>query len=474
MIARFGSEADAMGVFGVVKRSPFVLPLACVAAVAMVFISEASYWRSVGMLDDLDAMGTARSSIQELAQGVLDAESGQRGYLLTGRKEYLRPYQGALKSINQAFNDLDRYYGAKPESRDLLLRLHELTQTKLSELSETIRVQDEGRTDLATELVLSDIGKEKMEAMRALGAQLLARETLNLAASRADVYRTLMLSRFGVALLTACSLLALTMYLRQRSALEQQQREQQVAVQAERDRLEMEVQRRTAQLTELTRHLQTAREDERSRLARDLHDELGALLTSAKLDAARIRSRLADTAPEAQERLAHLVGTLNSGIALKRRIIEDLRPSALSNLGLVATLEILAREFAEQSGVQVHRDLSPVALDADAELVVYRLVQEAITNTAKYAHARQVWISLSSRDGQVEIGVRDDGVGFDTSVQSSSAHGLLGMRYRVESEGGTVTVDSAPGRGTRIAVTLPESNRGDPSDASRGGWPSAG
>jgi signal transduction histidine kinase len=115
-----------------------------------------------------------------------------------------------------------------------------------------------------------------------------------------------------------------------------------------------------------------------------------------------------------------------------------------------------------------------VALDADAELVVYRLVQEAITNTAKYAHARQVWISLSSRDGQVEIGVRDDGVGFDTSVQSSSAHGLLGMRYRVESEGGTVTVDSAPGRGTRIAVTLPESNRGDPSDASRGGWPSAG
>lgn len=450
-----------MDVFGVVRRSPFVLPLACVAAVAMVFISEGSYWRSVRTLDEVDAMGAARSSIQELAQGLLDAESGQRGYLLTGRKEYLRPYQGALKSINEAFKVLDLYYGSKPGAKDLLARLHALTQTKLSELSETIRVQEEGRVDLARELVLSDIGKEKMEAIRALGAQLLARETLNLAASRAELYRTLMLSRFGVALLTACSLLALAMYLRQRSALERQQRGQQALVQAERDRLEIEVQRRTAQLTELTRHLQTAREDERSRLARDLHDELGALLTSAKLDAARIRSRLADTAPEAQERLAHLVGTLNSGIALKRRIIEDLRPSALGNLGLVATLEILAREFAAQSGVQVHRDLNPVSLDPDAELVVYRLVQEAITNITKYARARQVWIGLAARDGQVEIDVRDDGIGFDPAVQPASAHGLLGMRYRVESEGGSFSVESAPGRGTRIAVRLPESSHAE-------------
>ena len=119
-------------------------------------------------------------------------------------------------------------------------------------------------------------------------------------------------------------------------------------VQAERDRLEVEVIQRTAQLTELTQHIQTAREDERHRLARNLHDDLGALLTSAKLDAARIKSRISTAAPEALELLAHLVGTLNSGIALGRRIIEDLRPSALSNLGLAATLEILAREFTRK------------------------------------------------------------------------------------------------------------------------------
>ena len=446
-----------MDVLTVVKRNPFVLSLACVAAVAIVFISEGSYWRSVGTLDDLGAIGTARASIQGLAQGVLDAESGQRGYLLTGRKEYLIPYQRALRDIDESFKVLDQYYGKKPQSMKSLEKLHKLTETKLSELSETIRVQDEGRTDLAKELVLTDIGKEKMEAIRSLGAQLLSDETKNVASSRAEVYRTLMVSRIGVALLTALSLLALATYLRQSAALAKQQVEQQRLVQAERDQLEIIVGRRTEQLTSLAQHLQTAREDERQRLARNLHDELGALLTSAKLDAARIKSRLAGAAPEAQERLAHLVETLNTSIALGRSIIEDLRPSTLANLGLVSAIEILAREFGERSAVQVHRDLAPVKLRPSAELMVYRLVQEAITNISKYAKARQIWVSLVTAGSQVQVSVRDDGVGFDPATQPGSAYGLFGMRFRVEAEGGVLSVVSAPGQGTRVQALLPES-----------------
>jgi signal transduction histidine kinase len=190
------------------------------------------------------------------------------------------------------------------------------------------------------------------------------------------------------------------------------------------------VAQRTAQLTELAQHLQTAREDERHRLARDLHDELGALLTAAKLDAARIRSRLAGTAPEALERLAHLVEMLDSVIALKRRISEDLRPSGLSYLGLVGTLKILAREFTERSGVVVHCALAPVALAPAAELTAYRLVQEAITNLSKHAEATSVWLELAPVDGRVEISVRDDGKGFDSGIAHTSAYGLVGMRYR--------------------------------------------
>ena len=238
--------------------------------------------------------------------------------------------------------------------------------------------------------------------------------------------------------------------------LETQQADQQKLMQAERDRLEEEVSKRTTQLTELTKHLQAAREDERSRLARDLHDELGALFTSAKLDVARIRSRLGSASPEVQERLNHLVETLNSGIALKRRIIEDLHPSALSNLGLVATLEILVREFGERSGVKAHCELEQVSLDEIRELVVFRLVQEALTNIAKYAKASHVWVTLATDDQNVRVEVRDDGIGFDPGLVPPSTHGLVGMRYRVEAEGGTVTVESAPGQGVRIRVLLPQ------------------
>ncbi len=449
-----------MDVITVAKRSPVVVSLACAAAVAMLFISEGSYWQAVGTLDRLGAIGAARTNIQSLERNILVAETAQRGYLLTGHNESLLPFEKARTDINESFKFLQGHHAGDSKYTELIGSLQALTENKLSELALTIFQHEEGVRKTSTEIVLSDSGRGQMNAIRAISAELLDLEAIEVAAGGNELYQTLMLSRIGMATLSAISLLALYMYLRQTFALRQQQQEAQRLVQVERDRLEIEVKQRTAQLTELTHHLQTAREDERNRLARNLHDELGALLTSAKLDAARIKSRITGTAPEALERLSHLVGTLNSSIALGRRIIEDLRPSTLSNLGLVDTLEILAREFAEGSGIQVHCALAPVRLNADAELMIYRLVQEAITNISKYARASHVWIGLAARDGQVEVTVRDDGVGFDTAASRSSAHGLLGMRFRVEAEGGRLAVVSAPGQGTLLELRMPEVTSG--------------
>ncbi|WP_296443725.1 CHASE3 domain-containing protein [Rhodoferax sp. UBA5149] len=449
-----------MNILTVVKHSPIVFALACLATIATALVSEGSYWRSVDDLNELSATAATRMSILGLTRSIVDAETGQRGYLLTGRKEYLPPYDQALKNVDESFRALDLHYADKPEHSEVLGKLHTLTEATLSEIAQTIRLHDEGKTKAVTELILSDIGKEKMEVIRTLSNELLEHEMSNIVETRSNMNHTLMLRRIGVAVFSVIGLLALFMYMRQTLMFEKQQGEVQRLLQAERDRLEIEVKHRTAQLTELAHHLQTAREDERHRLARDLHDELGALLTSAKLDAARIKSRLAGTAPEALALLAHLVDTLNSGIALGRRIIEDLRPSALSNLGLVATLEILAREFAEHSGVEVHCALEPVELEATAELMVYRLVQEAITNITKYARASHVWVNLAAHNRRIEVSIRDDGVGFDTTLRPSSAYGLVGMRFRVEAQGGTLVVVSAPGQGTLIQATLPESTLG--------------
>ena len=438
----------------VAKRNRISLMLAIVAALATVLINEWSYWRSVNRFNDIGEMALARLNIQRLERSLLDAETGQRGYLLTSRKEYLEPYSRALKNIEQDFNSLDGYYGGEAAPKAALLTMHALVDTKLSELALTISLHDQGKTAAMTEVIMSGIGKERMDGFRLLAADLLKLESDRVAQGRQDIYDMLMLGRIGVALLTTVSLLALFMYLRKRFAHETLLVEQQRMVQAERDRLEAEVVERTALLTQLANHLHTAREDERSRLARNLHDDLGALLTSAKLDAARIKSRLGGTAPEASKLLAHLVENLNSSIGLGRRVIEDLRPSALSNLGLLATLEIMAAEFAEQSGLEVHCALEAVPLKPTTELMVYRLVQEAITNINKYAQASHVWITLANHDTQVEVSVRDDGIGFDTRAKRSLAHGLLGMRFRVEAEGGTLAVISTPGKGTLIRLSL--------------------
>ena len=235
-------------------------------------------------------------------------------------------------------------------------------------------------------------------------------------AGRSSIYHTLMLSRIGVALLSGFSLLALAMYLRQTCALERHRQEQQHLAQAERDRLEVEVAQRTAQLTELARHLQTAREDERGRLARELHDELGALLTAAKLDAARIKSRLAGTPPEARERLEP--PGPNAQQRHRAEAPHHRRPAALDagQPGPGGRAGDPGARVRRRSGIEVHTRLEPVALEADAELMVYRLVQEALTNIAKYAKAKQVWVGWPCGD-QVHVSVRDDGVGFDAAAR---------------------------------------------------------
>lgn len=445
-----------MDLFNVVRRNPLVFPLACVAAVAMMFVSEGSYWHSIHTIDQLGATQSARASLQSLQLALQDTESAGLAYVGSGRADDLQLYRRAAAEAEVTLETIGHYYGSLTEQPEALIAMRTSAVRRLTDLATAVGQRPAADTSPPPGADPGALGLPHGVTMRTLGAELLARETTRVEAGRQDLYHTLMLNRIGTAALSAICLLALYMYLRQSLALKQQQVQQQRLLQAERDRLEGVVRQRTAQLTQLTHHLQTAREDERHRLARNLHDDLGALLTSAKLDAARIKSRLLGGSPEALERLAHLVETLNASIALGRRIVEDLWPSTLSNLGLVPTLEILAREFAERSGIEVHCDLHPVHLGPTAELVVYRLVQESITNITKHAQAHQVWLKLASEDGQVAVAVRDDGAGFDPLHASTSAYGLVGMRFRIEAEGGTLSIESAPGRGTLVQVKLPE------------------
>lgn len=210
-----------------------------------------------------------------------------------------------------------------------------------------------------------------------------------------------------------------------------------------------------AHSAQVAAQIEAIREQERGHLARELHDVLGGLLMGAKLDVATLRSRLAGASPEVDGRLGHLAEILNSAMALKRQIIAGLQPPALSHAGLTASIEQSARAFSSASGIEVRTQLEEAGLDAAAQLAVYRLVEEALTNVGKHARAAHVTITLRCAGATIEVSVRDDGVGFPATAAAAPGMGLAGMRFRVEACGGTLSVFSVPGGGTRLLATLP-------------------
>ena len=437
-------------------RMAVSLLLAALAALALVGINEAGYRQSSRALADIDEAQQVRGTLNQLLQNMLDAETGQRGYLLTGEAGYRKPYDDAVKQVDGHLATLRRLYAGRPAELAQLTELSKHVLRKIAEMDMSVRLRQDGKEDAWKFVITTDVGKEHMEAIREQSARLAASSVSKMEQGQDQIRRSLQLSRIGVATVALAGLLAFYMYLLQTKALLASGRREQESLQRERDFLEVQVRERTANLAELATHLQNVREDERGHLARELHDELGALLTAAKLDVARLKSRLAGSMPEAVERLTHLTNTLNSGIALKRRIVEDLRPSSLSHLGLVASLEILGREFEERSGLTITTDLEPVEIGGSAQLTVYRLVQESLTNIGKYAEAKQAEISLHNFDSYITVEVKDDGKGFKVGSVGAGSHGLAGMRHRVEAAGGRLTVTSAEGEGTRISAVLPK------------------
>lgn len=437
------------------RRRAVTALLASLAAVAVMAISEGAYQFADQAVESSRTRNAARFDALLLRSLMADAETGQRGFLITGHEAYLQPMKVAEVQAPQVLERLAAQYKGS-EWASLIAETRQRAEEKFSELRATVALYRAGSHEAWQSVMAIDYGREKMEALRVATQRLETHERDRIAKDRSAIYRALMFGRFGVHALTLLSLLWLLYFLRKNEALHEARREHSQILRDERDRLEHEVTRRTAELTDLTRYLQTVREEERAHLARELHDELGALLTAAKLDVARVRRLIAKgLVTDIDERLSHMSGLIDEGITLKRRIIEDLHPSALSNLGLTAALEILVREFGERSALAAHTSLVEVDTNDKGKLAIYRLVQEALTNALRHAKAGRVWVSLSQDDAQILLSVRDDGLGFDTMAVPSGHHGLLGMRYRMESLGGTLALRSSPGQGTEIEARLP-------------------
>jgi PAS domain S-box-containing protein len=226
----------------------------------------------------------------------------------------------------------------------------------------------------------------------------------------------------------------------------------------QRVKAQEELDRARARLRELSISSQTAREEEKARISRELHDELGQSLTALKMDLAWLKSHTAQDNPAVAERIRAMQAMLDSTVAATRRIAADLRPLMLDDLGLMAALEWLTQDFTRRTSVRCTLSMDDAVIEADTRIqsALYRAVQETLTNVARHAHANAVDITLSANSTHVCLQMRDDGKGMQAADQAKrGSFGLIGMRERIYILGGTVQIDSTPGQGTRINIELP-------------------
>ena len=226
--------------------------------------------------------------------------------------------------------------------------------------------------------------------------------------------------------------------------------------------------RRESDLRDMAAHMERAREQERARLARDMHDELGQLLTALKMDISLLRRRLGPDDAQLNS-MTHLV---DAATAAGRRVAAQLRPAVL-DLGLSDGLLWLAEEFSQRYGIPVSHQIEGAGeLDDLTAIQIFRIAQEAFTNIARHAQAKSVRLTLARTPGLIALDIVDDGLGFTPATQTSEkSFGLRGMRERAHLLGGTLDCASVPNHGTTLRVRVPCTERGTPADAPTYGKP---
>src|SRR5438067_1981503 len=228
---------------------------------------------------------------------------------------------------------------------------------------------------------------------------------------------------------------------------------------AERRHAEEKLRESHEQLRRLSVYLQSVREEERTRIAREVHDELGQALTSFKLDLSWIAGKLPREEKELVAKARMLTGHIDSTIQTVRRIASELRPGILDHLGLAAALEWQANEFQTRTGIRCDVDVQipDRSLDSELNTTFFRIFQETLTNIIRHAGATHVEVELKASGGQIILEVIDNGRGISRAeITNTKSMGLLGMRERASLLGGKFTIEPLPrGKGTRVKVSIP-------------------
>jgi signal transduction histidine kinase len=449
--------------FRPVRSLPWYQTLLCAVCVLILVLNGASLVRNLEGLKAANAWQAQADRVSTRLQYVnllvTDAESGLRGYFLSNSDTYLGPLRTADRELDGQFSTLKELLADDPSQLKNLAQLQSLVRRRVSLMHQALEVYRHGGLNDIVAIARTQEDQTQMDEIRLQVVVMTGEQNEPLAARGAafyDQYRRTALVGVGI---NAAAIAVLILFynlifrgFRLRLAAER-------ALQQANDQLENLVAARTEQLSVLSRHLIRVSEEEKARLARELHDEMGANLTAIGMALSSVGEQLKDSHPEQAAALACARATLVETVQLKRRIIEDLRPSLLDNMGLAAALQSYCADFSRATSLDCD-----VLADAEADgagpmqaIALFRIAQEALNNVAKYAQARHVVVHLAREGSGLALEVSDDGIGIPPdAMRRPKSHGLIGMRERALLLGGTLKVErGVNGVGTSVQAWVP-------------------
>ena len=396
-------------------------------------------------------------ALNDFAGLITDAESAQRGYLLTGESAYLTPYAEAVTRAGKALDRLHEVYGGDDSSSEFH-ELRVLTGKELGELEDGVALLKKRGVSPSASVVGTDVGKRTMDSIVAIIAKMRSEEASEAAAANAEWQKDFRLSRgvsaAGAILNIGLVLLAIRLVygdMRRRAR-------QAAALRDQKLQLELEVEARTRELTALSTHLQGVSEQEKSALSRELHDELGGLLVAARMDLSWLQQRLPTADASIGQRFKRIHDSLSAGVDLKRRVVEELRPTLLDNMGLFTALRWQFKETCRRNGLRCTETIpeDELKFSPEAAIGVFRIAQEALTNILKHSEAKSADLFIAIDRDTFTLRITDDGKGIPSGrLVTSPSHGLVSMRHRTAGLGGTWDLSTPGAGGTMVTARIP-------------------
>jgi signal transduction histidine kinase len=425
---------------------------------ALFFLTGAGQTRLQEAGGRLQNSAARQLAIEDVQSSVARAVATQRAFLLTGDRKFADQYDKMAASMEPRLERLRSAYDGSESDLDDVRTLEILIGKRLGDLSTLIAVQKAQGPAAAVALVRTSVGTDTGEAISGALDLLRGRESLEHIAAQSHWYQSVTLSRWVTVAGTIFNMLLVGVAARL-VYMDMQRRTLQTAeLRDQKSRLEREAEDRNRELVELSTHLQGVAEREKASLARELHDELGGLLVGARMDVSWAEQHLANATPDIRQRLQRVQQSLAAGVDLKRRIIEELRPTLLDNVGLFAALRWQLKVTCRNAGLECsesYPDEEP-RFASEAAIALFRIAQEAFTNILKHSAAKSMNLSLSADGQEIVMRISDDGKGIPASrLTAIGSHGMASMRHRVRALGGRLDVNSPPSGGTTLLVRIP-------------------